>query len=126
MRFMRRYKFVLLFLALVVFCSAMVVRQFEQNQTKHIELREAFILLWSKGYTDRAQRLYDRLLRDLQDESAQIIFLDYQRTLQLIDPTASHPENLIWRYHKTLSNELDSRNKAILARALQISEDEPK
>jgi len=123
---MRRYKFVLLFLALVVFCSAMVVRQFEQNQTKHIELREAFILLWSKGYTDRAQRLYDRLLRDLQDESAQIIFLDYQRTLQLIDPTASHPENLIWRYHKTLSNELDSRNKAILARALQISEDEPK
>jgi hypothetical protein len=126
MRFLRRYKFVLLFLALLVFCSAMVIRQVEQNQTKHIELREAFILLWSKGYTDRAQRLYDRLLRDLQDESAQILFLDYQRTLQLVDPTTSHPENLIWRYHKTLSNELDARNKAILARALQISEEETK
>src|SRR5437867_8135125 len=115
MRFMRRYKFVLLFLALVVFCSAMVVRQFEQNQSKHIELREAFILLYSKGYTDKAQRLYDRLLRDLQEESIRTIFADYQRTLQLIDPNSSHPENLIWRYHWTLSKELDLRNESTLA-----------
>ena len=125
MRFLRRYRFVVVFLALLVFCSAMVIRQKEQNQSRHIELREAFILLFSKGYTDKAQRLYDRLLRDLQEESIRTIYDDYQRTLQLIDPTSSHPENLIWRYHQTLSKELDLRNESTLARALKLSEDEP-
>ena len=125
MRFLRRYRFVVVFLALLVFCSAMVIRQKEQNQSRHIELREAFILLFSKGYTDKAQRLYDRLLRDLQEESIRTIYDDYQRTLQLIDPTSSHSENLIWRYHMTLSKELDLRNESTLARALKLSEDEP-
>ena len=125
MRFLLRYKFVLLFLVLLVFCSAMVIRQMDQNQSKHIELREAFILLYSKGYGDKAQRLYDRLLRDLQEQSIRTIFADYQRTLQLIDPTSSHPENLIWRYHWTLSKELETRNESTLARALKLSEEEP-
>src|SRR2546430_15999592 len=125
MRFLLRYKFVLLFLLLLVFCSAMVIRQIDQNQSKHIELREAFILLYSKGYNDKAQRLYDRLLRDLQEESKRSLYLDYQRTLQLIDPTSSHPENLIWRYHWTLSKELETRNESNLARALKLAEEEP-
>ena len=43
MRFLRQYKFVLLFLLLLVFCSAMVIRQMDQNISRHIELREAFI-----------------------------------------------------------------------------------
>ena len=72
------------------------------------------------------KRLYDRLLRDLQEQSIRTIFADYQRTLQLIDPTSSHPENLIWRYHWTLSKELETRNESTLARALKLSEEEPK
>src|SRR5207248_754265 len=111
MRFLRRYKFVLLFLVLLVFCSAMVIRQMDQNQSKHIELREAFILLFSKGRNEEAQRLCNRLLRNLQEESSRTIFADYQRTLQLIDPTSPHPENLIWKYNQTLSKELDLRNE---------------
>ena len=125
MRFVRKYKFVLLFLLLLVFCSAMVIRQMDQNQSKHIELREAFILLYSKGYNDKATRLYNRLLLDLQGESKRTLYQDYQRTLQLVDPTSSHAENLIWRYHMTLSKELEARNEGNLARALKLAEEEP-
>jgi hypothetical protein len=123
MRFLRRYKFVLLFLLLLVFCSAAVLRQFDKNQSRHIELRESFILLYSKGYTDKAQRLFDRLLRDLQEESDRTLYNDFQRTLQLVDPTTSHPENLIWRYHWTVSNELEKRSEGTLARALKLAEE---
>jgi hypothetical protein len=126
MRFLRRYKFVLLFLLLLVFCSAMVIVQREQNQSRHKELREAFILLCSKGYNAEAQRLYDRLLRDLQTESIEIIYDDYQRTLLLVDPTSSHSDNFIWRYQATLGKELDQRNKGPLARALKLAEEQGK
>jgi hypothetical protein len=124
MRFLRRYKFVLLFLLVLVFCSAMVVQQFDRNLSKHIELREAFILLYSKGYTDKAQRLYNRLLRDIEHESNRALYADFQRTLQLVDPTTSHPENLIWRYHWTVSNELEKRSEGTLARALRLADQE--
>ncbi len=124
MRFVRRHKFVLVFLVLLVFCSVMVIHQIDHNQSKHVELREAFILLYSKGYTDKAQRLYDRLMRDLETESNRILFDDYQRTLQLVDPTTQHTENLIWRYHWTVSNELEKRSESTLARALKLSEEQ--
>jgi len=38
----------------------MVVRQFNVNRSKHIELREAFVLLQARGYTNQALKLYDR------------------------------------------------------------------
>jgi len=123
MRFLRRHKFALLFLAFLTFCSVMVIQQMDQNQSKHVELREAFILLYSKGYTDRSQRLYDRLLRDLEKTSNRALFDDFQRTLQLVDPTTQHPENLIWRYHWTVSNELEKRQESNLARAMKLSEE---
>jgi hypothetical protein len=123
MRFVRRYKFVLLFLIVLVFCNGMVLFQMAQNQSKHVELREAFVLLQSKGYDQQAQRLYDRLLRDLESDSNHTLYADFQRTLQLVDPSGSHPENLLWRYHWTLSNELEKRSESTLARALKISEE---
>ena len=124
MRFLRRYKFALLFLALLVFCSVMVLAQVERNESKHVELREAFILLYSKGYTDKAQRLYDRLVRDLETESNQTLISDFQRTLQLVDPNSSHPENLVWRYHWTVSKELEKRSESTLTHALKLADEE--
>src|SRR6476660_7210362 len=124
MRFVRRYKFLLLFLLLLVPCSYMVAVQKYWNRSKHVELREAFILLNSKGYNDEAHRLYDRLLRDLQAESTDIIMDDYQRTLLLVDPTSSHTESFLWRYQATLGKELDLRNKGPLARALKLAEEQ--
>src|SRR5216684_3215754 len=43
----------------------MVVRQLNARQSKHVELREALILLQTGGYTNEAERLYRRLVREL-------------------------------------------------------------
>jgi len=124
MRSLRRNRFSLVFLALVIFCSAMVVRQFMANQSKHLELREAFILLYSKGYRPEAERLYKRLLRDLEAIPNKTLMDDYQRTLLLVDPMTQQPDNLIWRYHWTVSNELEKRSESTLLRARKLAEDE--
>ncbi len=124
MRSLRRNRFSLVFLALVIFCSAMVVRQFMANQSKHLELREAFILLYSKGYRPEAERLYKRLLRDLEAIPNKTLMDDYQRTLLLVDPMTQQPDNLIWRYHWTVSKELEKRSESTLLRARKLAEDE--
>jgi hypothetical protein len=118
----RQYRFFFLFLALLLFCSLMVMRQFNVNRSKHIELREAFILLHSKGYTNQAIRLFTRLLTDLPEESNKTLVDDFQRTLMLVDPGTDHPENLIWKYHWTVSNELERRSASTLRRALKLAD----
>ena len=122
MRFIRRYKFVLLFLVVLAFCSAMVIRQIDQNQSKHVELREAFILLFSKGYRPDADRLLHRLMRDLEDLPDKALMDDYQRTLLLVDPTTKQQDNLIWRYHWTVSNEIEKRSMSALVRARKLAD----
>ncbi len=122
MRFVRRNRFVLLFFVLLIFCGAMVVRQYLINQSKHIDLREAFILLYSKGYRPEAERLGNRLLVELQDLPDRWLMDDYQRTLVLVDPAVQQKDNLIWRYHWTLSNEMEKRSVSALKRALKLAE----
>ena len=102
----------------------MVLRQSSLNQSAHSELREAFIILHSRGYTNEAQRLYNRLLRDLQTISNRDLREDFQRTLTLVDPSVQQPANLVWKYHWTVSNELEKRSEGSLARALRIAKPE--
>lgn len=122
MRFLRQTRFLLLFLALLVFCSVMVVRQINANQARHVEVREAFILLFSKGYTNQANRLYVWLLGNLEKLPNRAVLEDFQRTMMLVDPLGKHPENLIWRYHWTVSHELEKRSEKTLTRALKLAE----
>ena len=124
MRFLLECKFALVFAAVLTFCSVMVLRQARINQTAHSELREAFIILHSRGYTNQTQRLYNRLLRDLQKISNRDLREDFQRTLTLVDPAVQQPQNLIWKYHWTVSNELEKRSESSLARALEIARPE--
>ena len=105
MSFLRQQRFVLSFLALLVFCSVMVVRQLNARQSKHVELREALILLQTGGYTNEAERLYRRLVRELDRLPNRALIEDWQRTVTLADPSASHPENPIWKYYWTVRHE---------------------
>src|SRR5437660_7663800 len=123
MRFFRGNRFALIFFLLLIFCGAMVVRQFMVNQSRHVELREYFILLHSKGYKPEAERLFKRLLRELEGLPNKALMDDYQRTLMLVDPATQQPDNLIWRYHWTVSNELDKRSDSTLLRALKMAEE---
>jgi hypothetical protein len=125
--FVRQYKFVLLFLGLLVFCSVMVIRQLRANdakQARHDQLREAFILLHTKGYTNQAQKLYHRLLLDFQNLPNKALLDDFYRTLLLVDPATDQPSNLVWKYHWTVSNELERRSEDTLMRALKLADEQ--
>jgi hypothetical protein len=126
MRFFRGNRFALIFFVLLIFCSAMVVRQFMVNQSRHVELREYFILLYYKGYREQAERLFKRLMRELEGLPNKALMDDYQRTLMLVDPATQQPNNLIWKYHWTVSNELEKRSEGTLQRALKMAEEEAK
>lgn len=121
MRFFRQFRFVLFFLALLVFCSVMVIRELAARQSRHVEVREAFIFLHTTGYTNEAERIYQRLLRDVKSLSDKELLDDFQRTILLVDPGVRQPENRIWVYHWTVSNELQTRSERTLLRALKIA-----
>lgn len=123
MTFARRIRVWLAFAILLVFCSVMVVNQMQANLSKHVELREAFILLESKGYRPQAQRLYQKLIKELESLPDQALLDDYDRTLALINAKNDDSDNLIWRYHWTVSNEMDQRSHGALGRALKMAEE---
>jgi len=125
MRSLRRFHFIVLFLATLVFASVMVIRQINANQSRHVELREAFILLHSRGYTNQAQRLYRRLLTESDRLSDKALLDDFQRTLLVIDPSISATQNLIYNYHWYVSGVLERRSAKALTRALRLADEEP-
>ena len=127
MRFFRGNRFALIFFVLLIFCSAMVVSQFMVNQSRHVELRENFIVLCNKEYREKAERLYKRLLRELEGLPNKALMDDYQRTFVLVYPATQQPDDLIWKYHLTVRNELVKRSEGTegtLQRALKMAEEE--
>jgi len=126
MRFVRQYRFILLFFLLLIFCSVMVVRQFGLKQTRHVEKREAFVLLHMRNYTNEARTLFDQLVLEVPKYAGRLsnkeLLDDFQRTLMLVDPYSTQTNNLLWKYHWMLSNELDQRSEGSLARARKLAE----
>lgn len=122
MPFLRHYRSWLIFAVFLIACSVLVVRQFSANQHQHVELREAFILLYNRGYQPQAEHLYEKLLAQMPRLSDQQLLDDFQRTITLVNPTRPHPENLIWKYHWTVSNEMERRSVKALTRALKLAD----
>jgi len=121
-RFLRQYKFVLSFLALLVFCSVMVIRQLNLRQSKHMEYLDAFILLQTGGYTNEAKVLYGYLLRQLPQLPNRTLIEDWRRTVILVDPSANQADNLIWRYHWTVRKEMEVRAVSSIEHARKLAE----
>jgi hypothetical protein len=119
----RRHRIALLFALMLVIVSVMVIRQYNLNRELHIELRESFILLEVKGYRNEAQRLYQRLLAEMPKLTNRQLLDDFQRTITLVNPLGSETDNLIWKYHWTVSNEFERRSENTLQRALQMAEE---
>ena len=124
MTFFRHYRYVLLAMALLVVISVAVIERLRSGQSRHVEIREAFILLHTRGYTNQAARLYNHLLYDMHKLSNKQLIDDFQRTLLLVDPAANRPDNPIWKYHWTVSNELERRAESSLVRALKLAEEQ--
>lgn len=122
MTFIRQYRYLLVAMALLVLCSVALIEYLHAGQSRHVEIREAFILLHTRGYTNQAERLYNHLLYGMHKLSNKQLSDDFQRTLLLVDPSVNRPDNLIWKYHWTVSNELERRAESSLVRALKLAE----
>lgn len=117
MHFLRRHQYLFCFLGVLFFSCVMVIRQFEKNQTRHVELREDFILLHDRGETKSEERLYQMLIQELPELNENALVDDLQRTAMLVDPKAPQLDNLIWKYEVSVKNELQKRSEQRLARA---------
>lgn len=131
MRVLQRHRFLLLFLVVLVFCTAMIIRQFQINRMRlaesreaHVERREAFILLSAKGYKDDAAKLFDKLLKEVPTLSIDQLVDDFQRTMLIVNPSEAHEESPIWRYHWTVSRQLEERAYDVVERARRLAEKE--
>lgn len=123
MTFFRQYRYLLLAMALLVICSVVLIEYINAGKSRHVEIREAFILLHTRGYTNQANRLYNHLLNEMHTLSNKQLIDDFQRTLLVVDPAANRPENLIWKYHWTVSNELEKRAESSLVHALKLADE---
>jgi hypothetical protein len=106
----RRERTLLLVTAAVLFLAAILsVRQVLENQARHAEMREAFILSFEKGHTADAQRLYDRLKYDLPEEPTRHLINDLERTATIAPTNESASSNLLVRYHLSVKHEVQKR-----------------
>lgn len=125
MRFIRERKFLLAMAVVLSFSAVMAVRQFAQNQARHAELREAFIFLHSRGHNAEAEKLYSRLLWNLESEPTRHLIEDVQRTASLAPTNQSPSTNILIRYHITIKKELEKRFEEEYVKAKKLSESSP-
>ena len=121
MFFLRRHKFTLLFLGVLVFCSVMVIRQFDRRDKRHVELREAMILLQTGGYTNEAIKLYFRLWNDIEKLSNHQLVDDCQRAMVLVDPGLHQPSNTIYQYYWNVRKEMERRSEDLIQKARKLA-----
>jgi hypothetical protein len=121
MYFLRKYRYALMFLLVLSFCSVMVTHQINLNEDRRIERREAFILLHSRGYTNEAARLFNKMVAEVPNLSHKQLINDFQRTVILVDPSIENKGNLIWKYHWYVSNEMERRSVSALRDALKLA-----
>lgn len=95
--------------AVLVLCAILTVRQIVENQSRHAEMREAFIFSHTKGHSVDAQRLYDRLKYDLPEEPTRHLIDDLERTMAIAPTNQSASSNLLVRYHLSVQHEVQKR-----------------
>ncbi len=122
MRFLRRHQYLLCFLGTLVLGCVLVVRQYLANQSTHIKLREDFIVLHDEGKAAACDELYQRLIQGLDALDERSLVDDLQRTSLLVDARTQDVENLVWKYHVSVKNEVRQRAGRRVARVLEADQ----
>jgi hypothetical protein len=125
MRFIRERKFLMALAAVLIFSGVMAVRQVIQNQSRHAELREAFIFLHSRGHNAEAEKIYTKLLWNLKTEPTRHLVQDVERTASIAPTNQSPSTNILVRYHITIKKELEKRFEDEYLKARKLSETAP-
>ena len=119
MQFLRRNRYALLTVAVLIFSSVMVVQQFLDNQSAHTRQVEDFLLLHEREEKQPCAHLYQVLVQQLPRISERALVQDLQRTGMVVDVKTPQLENLVWKYHVGVKNELRQRSEKRLAAMLQ-------
>jgi hypothetical protein len=119
MRFLRRNQYLLAFVAVLVFAAVMVVRQFIANQSAHVQMREDFLVLHDRREIKSCERIYQVLIQQLPDLDDRALADDLERTAMIVDPKTPDLDNLVWKYHTSVKNELQKRAEQRLSRAVE-------
>ena len=119
MRFLKRNQFLLIFVATLIFCSVIVIRQFLANEWGHVDLLEDFIVLHDTGKTRGEERLYQMLVQELPGLPSRVLIADKQQLTLQFSTNKPPPEDLVWKYYISVQNELKSRTDERVAQALK-------
>ena len=126
MTLFRRERTLLLGTAAVLFLAAVLsVRQVLENQSRHAEMREAFILAHGRGHTADAQRLYNRLKYDMPEEPTRHLINDLERTAVIAPTNQSPSSNLVVRYHLWVKHEVEKRVEQRFLKTQKTTADSP-
>lgn len=117
MPFVRRNRYALLTVAVLIFSSVMVVQQHLANQSVHARQVEDFIFLAERGESQPCEHLYQRLVQQLPRINDHDLVQDLERTAMEVDPKTPQPDNLVWKYHVSVNNELEHRTETRLEAA---------
>src|SRR5262245_46642564 len=119
MQFLRRNQYLLLALAVLIFASVLVVRQFLANQSAHVQRLEDFLLLHDRGEIKLCEHRYQLLVQELPELNDRALVQDLQRTAMVVDAKTPQLDSLVWKYHVSLRNELKRRSEKRLEAATQ-------
>ena len=122
MQFLRRNQYSLLTLAVLIVSAVLVVQQFLANQAAHTQRVEDLLLLHERGETKLCERSYQLLVQELSGLNDRSLVQDLQRTGMLVDAKIPQLDNLVWKYHVSVGNELKRRAEKRLEAALQSAE----
>ena len=122
MRFLRKNQYILCFLAVLVFASVMVIRELSARDSAHVQQREDFLLLHELGQGRLAATRYQVLIQELPDLTEAVLASDLQRTGMLVDANKMDLENLVWKYHVSVRNELRKRAERRVSHLIQPTE----
>lgn len=122
MKFLRRNQCFLLTLAVLIVSSVLVVRQFLANEAAHTRRVEEFLLLHERGEAKLCERRYQLLVQELPGLSDRSLVQDLLRTAKLVDAQTPPLDNLVWKYHVSVGNELKRRAEKRLEPALPRAE----
>ena len=119
MQFLRRNRSALLTVAVLILSAVLTVQQFLAGQSAHTQQVEDFLRLHERGEAKACDHLYQVLVQQLPHLSDRALVQDLQRTAMFVDLKAPQLENLVWKYHVSLNNELKQRSEKRLAILLQ-------
>lgn len=117
MQFLKRHRFFLLCLAVLMLASVLVIREYLAAENAHFNLREDFIVLFEKGKIPEAEHMYQHLVEQLAGASDKALVDDLQRTAMLLQGTEENKSSLIYKYHWAVRQYLDKRSEKRLAAA---------